>query len=72
MYYFFISLAVVTVVTHYAQGLSDRTVWVLFAVTTAVVGVLAPVAGDGKGSPEVRRKWLAVPLRLDARAVGSE
>ncbi|MBO0698627.1 MAG: acyltransferase family protein [Zavarzinella sp.] len=40
VYYFFVSLALVTVATHYAQRLTDRTVWILFAATTAVVGVL--------------------------------
>jgi surface polysaccharide O-acyltransferase-like enzyme len=40
VYYFFVSLALVTVATHYAQRLADRTVWVLFAVATAVVAVL--------------------------------
>ncbi|HKB02083.1 MAG TPA: acyltransferase family protein, partial [Gemmataceae bacterium] len=40
VYYFFVSLALVTVVTHYCQRLSDRAVWVLFATSTAVVGIL--------------------------------
>jgi surface polysaccharide O-acyltransferase-like enzyme len=40
VYYFFVSLALVTVVTHYAQRLSDWAVWALFVGTTAAVGVL--------------------------------
>jgi surface polysaccharide O-acyltransferase-like enzyme len=40
VYYFFLALAVVTAVTHYAARLPGRAVWVLFALSTLVVGVL--------------------------------
>jgi len=40
VYYFFVSLAVVTAVTHYARDLPGGAVWALFALTTLVVGVL--------------------------------
>jgi surface polysaccharide O-acyltransferase-like enzyme len=40
VYYFFIALAVVTVVTHYAKRWPSGVVWGLFAITTVVVGVL--------------------------------
>jgi surface polysaccharide O-acyltransferase-like enzyme len=39
-YYFFEVLAVVTVVTHAATRLPSRSVWALFAASTAVVGVV--------------------------------
>ncbi|HKB02711.1 MAG TPA: acyltransferase [Gemmataceae bacterium] len=43
VYYFFVALAVVTVVTHYAKRLPDAAVWLSFALATLIVGLL-PVA----------------------------
>jgi len=40
VYYFFISLAVVTVVTHGVRDLPSATVWALFALSTLLVGVM--------------------------------
>ncbi|HEX3148955.1 MAG TPA: acyltransferase [Gemmataceae bacterium] len=40
VYYFFLSLALVTIVTHYAMRLSTPMVWGLFAASTFLVGVL--------------------------------
>ncbi|HJZ94563.1 MAG TPA: acyltransferase [Gemmataceae bacterium] len=48
VYYFFIALAVVTVVTHYAKRWPSGVVWGLFVITTVLVGVL-PVAHRALG-----------------------
>jgi surface polysaccharide O-acyltransferase-like enzyme len=40
VYYFFVSLALVTIVTHYSRNLPTAAVWSLFAVSTALVGVM--------------------------------
>jgi surface polysaccharide O-acyltransferase-like enzyme len=43
VYYFFVSLALVTAATHAADRLPGRAVWALFAFSTALVGVLPMV-----------------------------
>jgi surface polysaccharide O-acyltransferase-like enzyme len=40
VYYFFLSLAIVTIATHYGMRLSTPSVWIVFAATTLLVGVL--------------------------------
>lgn len=39
-YYFFVALAIVTVITHVATRMSSRLVWALFAASILLVGVL--------------------------------
>lgn len=40
VYYFFLCLIFVTVVTHFSMRLSTVAIWALFAITTLIVGVL--------------------------------
>jgi surface polysaccharide O-acyltransferase-like enzyme len=57
VYYFFVSLAVVTVATHAAMRLPGPAVWSLFAISTAVVGVL-PVLHRSTG-------WIVLGLHAN-------
>jgi surface polysaccharide O-acyltransferase-like enzyme len=57
VYYFFVCLALVTVATHAAQRLPGRTVWALFVISTAAVGVL-PLAHRSTG-------WLVLGLHAN-------
>lgn len=40
VYYFFVSLALVTVVTHYVRNVPGPALWAMFALSTLLVGVL--------------------------------
>jgi surface polysaccharide O-acyltransferase-like enzyme len=40
VYYFFVSLALVTMVTHYVRNVPGPALWAMFAVSTLLVGVL--------------------------------